>query len=113
MLAKHNRRWLMGNAGQDIDICTEDRLDEFDIGTTIMTMTNGSLRVRFGLMPPSWCSDEGAFESFDEKMSEALGVDVDGLDKEFFGIEKPKSDTVATLHAWLLDLRKTLEGTAG
>ena len=84
---------------EDLDVSEEHGLDEFDDGTSIMVMTDGSLRLRFGLMPPSWYEEEEAFEGFKDKLAAALGVDVLGLDKEFFGIPLPKPDTVATLRA--------------
>jgi len=90
----------------DVDVSEEHTLDEFDIGTSIMVMTDGSLRLRFGLMPPSWHHDEGAFESFEDRLASALGVEVEGLDTEFFGIARPKPDTVTTLRTWLLELKR-------
>lgn len=92
-----------------LDVAADFPLDEFDVGTTILLMSDGSLRVRFGLMPPSWPSQVGAFESFGGKLAEALGVEVEGLDKEFFGISKPQNDTVPKLKAWLMELRRTSE----
>jgi len=94
----------------ELDVREQHRLDDFDIGTCIMVMTDGSLRVRFGLMPPSWSDNEGAFESFEDKLATALGVDVEGLDTEFFGIPSPRTDTVARLQDWLRALKRDLTG---
>lgn len=54
------------------DVRETHPLDEFDEGTLLLVMNDGSLQVQFGLMPPSWSDDEAAFESFEEKLSEAL-----------------------------------------
>ncbi|MDP1825635.1 MAG: hypothetical protein Q8L48_20410 [Archangium sp.] len=94
---------------EEVETAESHRLDEFDVGTRIDVMTDGSLRLRFGLMPPSWFHSEGAFESFEEKLSGALGVEVEGLDKELFAISEPKPDTVERAKAWLLELRRSTE----
>ncbi len=90
----------------DIDVAETYYFDEFDIGTTMLLMTDGSLRLKLALMPPSWYTDEGAFEAFEDTLAEALGVEVEGLDKEFFGIQEPTPDTIAQLRNFLLELRR-------
>lgn len=88
------------------DVLETHALDEFDPGTLLLVMSDGSLQVQFGLLPPSWSDDEAAFESFEEKLSEALDVDVEALDKELFAISAPRPETLARLRAWLLELRR-------
>jgi hypothetical protein len=90
----------------EADVKEEHELDEFDLGTVITVMTDGSLRLRLGLMPPSWGHDEGAFESFEDQLAAALEVDVEGLDKEFFGFPTPREDTVKRLRAFLLEIKR-------
>lgn len=88
------------------DVRETHALDEFDVGTELSVMSDGSLQLRFGLMPPSWSDDEAAFESFEEKLSDALDLEVEGLDKELFAIAAPRPDTLARLRTWLLELRR-------
>lgn len=90
----------------DDDVCETHELDAFDVGTLLLVMSDGSLQVRFGAMPPSWSDDEAAFESFTEKLSEALDLEVEGLDKELFSIAAPRPDTLARLRTFLLELRR-------
>jgi hypothetical protein len=90
----------------DIDVAEDHPLDEFDSGTNIMLMTDGTLRLRLGLMPPSWATHEGVFESLSGYLADALGLEVEGLDKEFFGIYGGGPDTVARLRELLLELRR-------
>lgn len=93
----------------EIDVAEELRLDVFDIGTCIRIMTDGSLQLRLGLMPPSWRHRDGAFDVFQAELAEVLGVSVLGLDKELFAIREPKPDTVERLRTHLLALRRRLE----
>jgi hypothetical protein len=88
------------------DVRETHELDAFDAGTLLLVMNDGSLQVKFAAMPPSWSDDEAAFESFEEKLSDALDLEVEGLDKELFSIASPRPDTLARLRSFLLDLRR-------
>ncbi|MBL8923435.1 MAG: hypothetical protein JNJ54_31570 [Myxococcaceae bacterium] len=87
------------------DVRETHSLDEFDTGTLLLVMADGSLQVQFRLMPPSWTADEAAFEDFDEQLSEALDVEVEALDKELFSIAAPRPDTLTRLRDVLLARR--------
>jgi len=69
-------------------------------------MKNGHLYVFFNFMPPSDCEDEEAFDSFDEEMAQAIGVEVDWEDREVFLIQSPKADTVERVTAFVANYRK-------
>jgi predicted DNA-binding WGR domain protein len=74
----------------------------------LRVMHNGHLYVVFNFMPPSDCEDEDAYDSFDEEMAEALGVEVDWEDREVFMIQAPKADTIERLAAFVAAHRKNL-----
>ena len=93
----------------DVEVESEVRVDEFDAGTKIRVMTDGSLRLKLPSMPPSWRHQAGPFESFEDKLTRDLGVEVEGLDREFFGIARPGPDTVNELRACLIELRRKHE----
>ena len=88
------------------------RVDEFDYGTKIHTMSDGSIQLKLSLMPPPWAANRGPFESFASYLASALGTVVQGLDKELFSIPKPLPDTVESLKNCLLNLRKEYGGTS-
>lgn len=71
-------------------------------------MKNGQLYVYFNFMPPSDCEDEEAFDSFDEEMAQAIGVDVEWDDREVFLIASPKADTVERVTAFVASYRKNM-----
>ena len=70
----------------------------------IEELSDGSLRVMFEFMPPSYAEDEtelGPFETFDEQMQQAIGVPVQWEDRELFLIRNPKPDTLERLQKFL------------
>ena len=69
-------------------------------------MKNGQLYVVFNFMPPSDCEDEEAFDSFDEEMSEAIGIPVEWEDREVFLIQSPKADTLERISAFISNFRR-------
>ena len=72
----------------------------------IRVMADGSLRVVFNFMPPSFVpgdQDLGPFADFDKQLERAAGVPVVWDDQEVFVIQQPKSDTVGRV-------RKFIEG---
>jgi hypothetical protein len=65
-------------------------------------MSDGTLRIVFSLMPPSFAEDdERSFSDFDEQLEHALGVAVTWDDREVFVIAQPWADTAAKLKAFL------------
>ncbi|MDG4551550.1 MAG: hypothetical protein P9F19_19035 [Candidatus Contendobacter sp.] len=99
----------MNDAEEEVDVAHEEQVHEFDDGTEIWIMTDDTLRLKLPCMPPSWNHRLGAFDSFEQTLSHALGTSVEGLDKEFFGIHKPQPDTVVRLRAFLIDFRQRNE----
>lgn len=93
----------------EIEAIEDHRVDEFDRGTRISLMSDGSLRLKVPLMPPSWRCTDGAFDSFEDQLSRALGVAALGLDKELFSIPSPEPTTLARLRDHLIELRKKHE----
>lgn len=82
-------------------VVKEIKLSGFDPAgePVIRVMSDGSLYVVFNFMPPSFVPDEeredlGRFEHFDVEIANAIGVPVVWEDREFFLIQKPKSDTI-------------------
>jgi len=71
-------------------------------------MKDGQLYVYFNFMPPSDCQDEEAFDSFDEEMAQAIGVEVEWEDREVFLIPSPKADTVERVTAFVSSYRKSM-----
>lgn len=97
-------------SGDDELEAIEDQcVDEFDPGTRISRMNDGSVQLRVPLMPPSWPHDGGPFDCFVDHLTNALGVTVEGWDKELFSIPEPAADTVARLKEHLLALRQRHE----
>lgn len=74
----------------------------------LRVMRNGHLLVVFNFLPPSDCEDEDAYDSFDEEMAEALGVEVAWEDREMFLIASPKADTIGRIAAFVAGYRKNL-----
>ena len=71
---------------------------------TIEVLGDGSLRVMFEFMPPSYAEDEsklGPFEDFDRQMEKAIGAAVQWEDRELFLIPKPEADTPERLKQFL------------
>lgn len=83
----------------------DHRVDAFDHGTRISVMSDGSVTLKVPQMPPSWRTQR-AFDGFQAELAEALGVQVEGLDKELFRIPRPTDDTVARLKTFLLERRR-------
>jgi len=92
-------------AAEEIEPIDSFDLDEFDEGTEIRTMSDGSVQLKLSLMPPSWATNSGPFQSFATYLASALGTVVTGLDKELFSIPNPLPDTVEVLKNCLLNLR--------
>lgn len=70
----------------------------------VRRMSDGSLFVVFNCMPPCFTADDadgppvlGKYSQFDREMQEAVGVDVNWEDREFFRIRNPKPDTMSRL----------------
>ncbi|MEI6231994.1 MAG: hypothetical protein WCT04_03015 [Planctomycetota bacterium] len=91
------------------DIVDEIELTGFDPEgePSIVLMMDGSLRVEFNFMPPSWApevqDDMGAFENFDKQLSDAAGVEVIWEDREVFVIYEydPQSDTIERVQKFI------------
>ncbi|MEW5738030.1 MAG: hypothetical protein AB1938_03835 [Myxococcota bacterium] len=94
---------------EDVDIAREELVDEFERGTRIQHMTDGSLRLKLPAMPASWPHRRGVFDSFQAQLAAAAGVAVEGLDKELFGIPRPGPETAAAVRAFLLAFRRQHE----
>jgi predicted DNA-binding WGR domain protein len=92
----------------DYDVTQVIELSGFDADgePELRMMKNGQLHVVFNFMPPSDCEDEEAFDSFDEEMAQAIGVDVEWEDREVFLIAAPQADTLARVAAFIADYRK-------
>lgn len=90
---------------EDVDCIAEVKLDAFQGGTRIESWSDGSLRLRLPLMPPSWATREDGFDSFQQRLQEVIGTKVDGLDKELFLVRAPHANTVERISAFLLELR--------
>lgn len=90
------------------DVAQIIALSGFDSGgePELRLMKNGQLYVLFNFMPPSDCEDEDAFDSFDEDMAQATGVEVEWEDREVFLIQSPKADTVERVTAFVTSYRK-------
>jgi hypothetical protein len=69
-------------------------------------MANDELRLVFNFMPPSNCEDGRAYETFDQVLSQAIGVAVEWEDREVFRIQSPKADTVQRIAAFVASYRK-------
>jgi hypothetical protein len=74
----------------------------------IEAAADGSIRVMFNFMPPSWVPDEqrkslGEFKDFDKRLAKALGIPVSWEDRELFVIHAPRADTVERLKAFLVE----------
>ncbi|MET0981650.1 MAG: WGR domain-containing protein [Telluria sp.] len=94
------------------DVAQVIELPGFDVDgePELRVMKNGQLYVVFNFMPPSDCEDESQFDSFDEEMARAIGVDVEWEDREVFLIDAPKADTVERIAAFVSSYRKN-QGT--
>lgn len=94
----------------DSDVAQTIELSGFDEEgePELRLMKNGHLYVVFNFMPPSDCEDEEAFDSFDEEMARATGVEVEWEDREMFLIQSPQADTVERVTAFILGYRKNL-----
>jgi hypothetical protein len=81
----------------------------------IRVLSDGSLRIDFEFMPPSWAPEQpvaapgdpypalnlGRFYDFDKQLERALDVPVHWEDREFFIIWRPKQDTIDRLARFL------------
>lgn len=74
----------------------------------LRVMGDGTLYVVFNFMPPSDCDDESAFDSFDEEMAQATGVEVEWEDREVFLIQSPKKDTIERITEFVSAYRRNL-----
>jgi hypothetical protein len=76
----------------------------------IQSLADGSIRIQFEFMPPSWAEDErnlGSFVDFDEQLSKAIGLPVIWDDREVFVVQTPKEDTVQRIKKFLETYPKT------
>jgi hypothetical protein len=89
----------------DVDCVEEIRLDEFDRGTTLEIMNDGSLWLHLRLMPPSWATEDDGFDSFQSELEVAIGTSVEGADKELFVIAAPTGHTVERVRTFLAAVR--------
>jgi hypothetical protein len=68
----------------------------------IREMSDGTMRVIFNYMPPSYAQEEEVeYADFDEQLERALGVPVRRDDRELFLIQAPRKDTVEKLKSFL------------
>ena len=75
---------------------------DFDGEPEIRVMPDGSLYLVFNFMPPTWAEDEPEpFDTFDQKLQQAIGVPVVWEDREFFLIQNPRADTVERVTTFL------------
>ena len=73
----------------------------------IRQMSDGTLKVVFNFMPPSYAEDEEAkYADFEKLLEQAVGVPVLREDREFFLIQNPQSDTSDKVKAFLEGYRK-------
>jgi hypothetical protein len=73
----------------------------------IWRMSNGSLSVVFGSLPPTWAEDDdSSFADFDEQLARATGVPVAWEDEELFRIAKPAADTIKRIRTFLAGYRR-------
>jgi hypothetical protein len=92
----------------ELDVVETTALHGFELAPTndpeVRRMSDGSLFVVFNCMPPCFTADDadgppalGKYSQFDQEMREAVGVDVNWEDREFFRIRNPKPDTMSRL----------------
>lgn len=74
-------------------------LTGFDPGgdPRVQIMSDGSARLSFEFMPPSFIDDRNAYADFDRQIEAAIGVPVFWEDREVFVIPGPAPDTIARL----------------
>ncbi len=68
----------------------------------VRILSDGSLRVVFEFMPPSWAEDApNRFNDFDRQLADAVEVPVVWEDREVFLIVQPAPDTVERIRRFL------------
>lgn len=76
----------------------------------IQQMSDGSLRVVFEFMPPSYIEERGTelgpFKAFDRELERAAGVPVVREDREVFLIRESRAETLAKVRRFLETYRK-------
>ena len=74
----------------------------------VQRLADGSLRLLFEFMPPSFTDghDASLFADLDTRMSKALGVQVLWEDRETLAIAAPREDTLARLKQYLAEMRR-------
>ncbi len=82
----------------------DTRVDSFEPGTCVSSMSDGSVRLRLPSMPPSWARHP--FDSFQADLACSLGVVVVGLDKELFEVRQPRHDTIDLILKFLAAARE-------
>jgi hypothetical protein len=90
----------MGEIKQEIPLSGFDPEGE----PVIRVMSDGSLRVAFNFMPPSFAPDAdemGAFADFDKQLEQAAGVPVEWEDRELFLIRRPGHDTLERIRRFV------------
>ena len=76
----------------------------------IRVMPDGSLYLAFNFMPPTWAEGEPEpFDTFDEKLQQAIGVPVLWEDRELFLIQNPAHDTVERITTFLKTFEHSVE----
>ncbi len=102
------------NAAQGAEVIRTSTINGFDDDgdPEIREMSDGSIKVVFNYMPPSWvpedqytATDLGPFRDFDMRMEKAIGVQVLWDDREFFVIRQPKADTIEKIKQFLASVR--------
>lgn len=92
------------DVAQVIELTGFDEAGEPELGL----MRDGQLYLVFNFMPPSDCEDEQAFDSFDEELAQATGVEVEWEDREVFIIASPKADTQQRITVFSASYRRNL-----
>lgn len=88
---------------EEVEAIEDIRVDSFEPGTRVSRMSDGSVQLRLGLMPPAWARHP--FDSFQDELARAIGVEVTGLDKELFQVRAPRADTADRIVSFLEALR--------
>jgi hypothetical protein len=68
----------------------------------VRRMADGSMRLMFNFMPPSWAEDNPKrFDDFDRQLAAVTGVPVEWEDREVFRINRPAADTIERIRQFL------------
>lgn len=97
------------------DVVESYDFEQFDVGTKILLMTDGSFRVSLSCMPPDWCDDPERIDSFEEALAEFTGLPAEAMDKEYFSLSSAGHEPTIALtmiQRGLLALRAHYEDPA-